>query len=82
MAAPVLSGWRSLYDDPILVSLIHQAVETNTDLRATSANLERSHTLPAALGDSFRPRLTARGRLQLQLHERSNWYCLFTSFGS
>jgi NodT family efflux transporter outer membrane factor (OMF) lipoprotein len=45
--APVASGdvpadWWRLYDDPVLDTLVHDALQSNTSLRVAAANLARS----------------------------------------
>jgi NodT family efflux transporter outer membrane factor (OMF) lipoprotein len=45
--APVVSGdmpadWWRLYDDPVLDTLVHDALQSNTTLRVAAANLARS----------------------------------------
>lgn len=45
--APVVSGdmpadWWRLYDDPVLDTLVHDALQSNTRLRVAAANLARS----------------------------------------
>ena len=45
--APLPDHWWKLFDDPVLDSLIEQALAANTDLRVADANLERSAALLA-----------------------------------
>jgi NodT family efflux transporter outer membrane factor (OMF) lipoprotein len=43
--APVPEGWWKLYDDPVLDSLVQEALAANTDLRVAAANLARAHAM-------------------------------------
>jgi NodT family efflux transporter outer membrane factor (OMF) lipoprotein len=62
--APVPDNWWKFYDDPRLDKLIEQAVAANTDLRAASANLERSHALLREAEVLQEPSAVLRGGLQ------------------
>ena len=41
--APVIGRWWKLYDDPVLDTLVEQALYSNANLRAASANLQRAY---------------------------------------
>ncbi len=45
VAAEPVGRWWSLYRDPLLDSLVAQALAANTDLRVASANLQRARAL-------------------------------------
>lgn len=42
VAEPVPGEWWRLYDSPVLDRLVHEALATNTDLRAAAANIARA----------------------------------------
>jgi outer membrane protein, multidrug efflux system len=62
--APVPDSWWKLYDDPRLDGLIQQAITANTDLRAASANLERSRALLREAQTRRQPSLVLDGGLE------------------
>src|SRR5690606_23418381 len=41
-AAPVVTDWWKLYDDPVLDGLVQDALRANTDIRVAVARLERA----------------------------------------
>src|SRR6202043_1452048 len=42
--APPPANWWRLYEDPVLDTLVQQALAANTDLRVAAANLEAART--------------------------------------
>lgn len=50
--APVPAGWWKLYDDPVLNSLVEEALRANTDLRVAAANLARSQAIAGEADDA------------------------------
>ncbi|MBV1692128.1 TolC family protein [Novosphingobium sp. G106] len=52
VAEPLPDRWWQLYNDPVLDSLVTQALAANTDLRIAQANLERALALLDASGAS------------------------------
>lgn len=50
--APPPDGWWKLYDDPVLNSLVAEALEANTDVRVAVANLARAHATATEADDA------------------------------
>lgn len=49
---PVPAGWWKLYDDPVLNSLVEEALAANTDLRVAAANLARARAIAGEADDA------------------------------
>lgn len=54
-AEPLPDRWWHLYDDPVLDSLVRQALAANTDLRVAAANLARAHDVAIVAGAQAEP---------------------------
>ena len=50
-------GWIEALDDPRLIELVNQALESNRDLQSTLANLERSRAIARASRSAIKPSL-------------------------
>ena len=57
--------WRSVFTDPILQGLIHQALDHNTDLLNAALNVKMAEAQLTAAKLSFLPSISARRELSL-----------------
>lgn len=56
-----LTRWWTAFDDPLLNSLVEQAVESNLDLRVAGARIREARALRAAVGAGAWPNLDVSG---------------------
>ena len=56
-------GWIDQFDDPVLSSLVAEAIQNNRDLQVGAANVERAYAMARQAGVPLKPSVEASGSL-------------------